>query len=136
MEKKLAEITRLYDLIYAELFTINPPAGEDLIANIIALGNAVHEYEGESEDWLYLGESSEACLSDLIPGLYWALTEWHAGQSSDSYRALCSLGSVFSPGMASAPTGPGDDSSWDAYDALNRWFESRHPQAVEEGSEA
>ena len=126
MKTELDEITRLYNLVYAELFTINPPAGEDLIANITALANAVHDYDGESEDWLYIGDCSEAGISDLIPGLYWSLSEWHGGQSSDTYAALCTLGCVFQPGMTSAPTDP-EDSEWSAYDALNRWMEARHP---------
>jgi len=127
MKKQLDEITRLYGLIYAELFTIHPPAGEDLVANITALANAIHDYDGESEDWLYLGEGNESSLSDLIPGLYWSLTEWHGGQSSDTYAAMCALGQVFSPGMTSAPESSDDDSSWHAYDALNQWMEARHP---------
>lgn len=130
-KQPLDEITRLYNLIYAELFTINPPEGEDLIANIAALANAVRDYDGETEDWLYLGDGNECALCDLIPGLYWSLTEWHGGQASDTYAAMCALGQVFKPGMTSAPTGPnedGDDADpeWDAYDALNQWMEARH----------
>jgi hypothetical protein len=127
------EITRLYGLVYAELFTINPPAGEDLIENITALANAIHEYEGEAEDWIWIGDVSEACLCDLIPGLYWSLTEWHGGQASDTYAAMCALGQVFQPGMSSTPnapdeeTGEGADLEWYAYEAMNQWMQARHP---------
>ena len=132
MKKELAEIARLYTLIYAELFTINPPVGEDLIENITALANAIRDYDGETEDWIYLGEGKECYLCDMIPGLYWSLTEWHGGQASDTYAAMCALGQVFSPGMTSAPTEPDDDSrggesEWYAYDALNQWMEARYP---------
>lgn len=131
MKVELEEITRLYGLIYAELFTIEPPAGEDLIQNITALANAVHDYDGDSEDWLYVGEFTESPLLDLIPGLYWSLTEWHGGQTSATYAAMCALGQVFFPGMSSAPnapdeeTGEGADPEWYAYEALNQWIESR-----------
>ena len=135
MKTELEEITRLYGLIYAELFTIEPPAGEDLIQNITALANAVYDSNGDSEDWLYVGEYTESPLLDLIPGLYWSLTEWHGGQTSATYAAMCAISQVFSsdwsPGMCSAPsapdeeTGEGADPGWYAYEALNQWMESR-----------
>jgi hypothetical protein len=62
------------------------------------LGIAVSKYDGETGDWLYINEFSYTPDAFIVGG-YWHLTEWHRGQYSDSYRALCSLGTVFSPGM-------------------------------------
>ena len=38
----------------------------------------------------------------MIVGAYWHYSEWHGGQTSDGYAALCALGKIFRPGM----TGP------------------------------
>lgn len=82
----------------------------DLPDALIDLCRAINK-EGET-DW-YMGEGSEACLSDLIPGAYWALAECHSGQNSDTYAALCALGSIFSPGMSSQPDE--EDPEYSAY---------------------
>jgi len=82
----------------------------DLCGALIELCNAINAEE--ETDW-YMGGGEEACLSDLIPGAFWAMTECHAGQSSDSYAALCALGSIFSPGMSSTPTE--DEPEYGAY---------------------
>lgn len=36
-------------------------------------------------------------LDDLIVGSYWHFIEWHEGQGSLSYRALCALGRIYHP---------------------------------------
>tara|TARA_R110000822_G_scaffold113667_7_gene244911 strand:- start:3028 stop:3381 length:354 start_codon:yes stop_codon:yes gene_type:complete len=51
-------------------------------------------------DWS-IGESLECSLDDLIVGAYWAFTECHAGQCSQSYSVMCTIGSIFSPGCTS-----------------------------------
>lgn len=109
----------------SELFRLNGPA-IDLPEALITLADAINAYDGETEDWIYLGEGLDTCLSDFIPGAYWALTEWHGGQASDSYRALCALGSIFSPGYTSAPESE-EESEWTAYDAVNQWFAAEYP---------
>jgi hypothetical protein len=38
-----------------------------------------------------------------LVGAYWALTEWHGGQWSVEYRALCTIGRIFKPGMTNGP---------------------------------
>ena len=58
--------------------------------------------EGEI-DWNMV-EGAECCLADLIIGGFWAYTEYHEGQYSDSYKTLCELGSVFQPNMSSPPS--------------------------------
>ena len=106
-------------IMQSALFRLN---GEkiDLCASLITLADAI---KAEEETNWSLGESLECSLDSLIVGAYWSLTEWHAGQASDSYAAMCALGAIFSPGMSSAPTGPDDGSEWDAYQAVNEYFE-------------
>jgi hypothetical protein len=90
----------------------------EITAKLIELANAVHSTDQDDDTWLYLGESGECCLPDLIVGAYWHYSEWHNGQWSDGYAALSALGQVFSPGMA----GPEDDNV--AYQALNDMAQS------------
>lgn len=111
-------------IIESEVFHTNGPA-IDLPAALIALGNAVHAEETDESIWSCLGEFTEAPLGDLITGAYWSLTEWHAGQSSPSYAALCALGQVFSPGMSGGPEPDSCEAS--AYEMVNQWFAS-HPK--------
>lgn len=69
----------------------------DLTQELTLLANSVHAAPEDAVKW-DLGECLEATLGDLIVGAYWALTEWHAGQESATYAALCALGVVYSPG--------------------------------------
>lgn len=114
----MKKITKAYNKIAESEVFRRDGAKIDLPAALIALGNAVHEYDGEI-DWS-LGEHNEASLDSLIVGAYWSCTEWHAGQSSDSYAALCTLGSVFSPSCTCTP----DEESpeFTAYELCNQWF--------------
>ena len=106
-------------IMQSEIFRLNGSA-IDLPAALIQLGNAVHGADAEEIDW-GLGEWNEADLAALVVGAYWSLTQWHAGQSSPSYAALCSLGRVFSPGMTSGPEeGSGE---FCAYELCNAWLE-------------
>ncbi len=108
-------------ILASSLFRID---GEriDLPAKMIELADAVKAAPDDESIW-YIGEFSEACLDDLIVGAYWAFSEWHAGQASDSYAALCALGSIFNPGMTNAPDE--DSSAWPAYSACEGWFHAR-----------
>ena len=65
------------------------------------LSNLLNETETNTDVW-YLGEFGYS-LDSIIVGAYWHLTEWHAGQWSDEYRAMCALGQIFDPGMACGP---------------------------------
>jgi hypothetical protein len=88
----------LFNVVNHNLATINGTMGYDRITDtIIGLANAVHN--DPEPDW-YIGEGGEFCLDDLIIGAYWHFTEWHAGQYSKGYAALCALGQVFNPGMS------------------------------------
>lgn len=120
-----AAIVAAFDAIMkSSLFKLDGPE-IDLPKALIELGNAVKENETDESLWS-LGEFSECDVGSLISGAYWALTEWHGGQSSQSYAAMCALGRVFSPGHTS---GPEPESSEEiAYQIVGDWFKS-HPQA-------
>jgi hypothetical protein len=85
---------------------------------LIDLCNAINEEE--ETDW-NMGEFEEAPLSDLIPGAFWSLTEWHAGQYDITYAALSQLGTIFNPGMSGPPDEDGPEHA--AYELCNQWFE-------------
>lgn len=89
----------------------------DLCDSIIDLCEAIENEE--KNDW-FLGEGEEFALDSFIVGAYWALSEWHAGQWSTEYQALCALGSIYSPNM-SAGVEPGT-SEHTAYDLINEYF--------------
>ena len=92
-------INALFKVVDHNLATINGTMDYDRITDtLIALANSVHNTDDEI-DW-EIGEFGMFCLSDLIVGAYWHFTEWHAGQTSKSYAALCALGQVFNPGMS------------------------------------
>jgi hypothetical protein len=97
----------------------------DFPAALIALANAVHALDHTDDDtehiWGSVGEHTECPLGDLIVGAYWSLSEWHGGQASDTYAALCALGQVFSPGMSN---GPEEDScEYGVYEMVNTYLD-------------
>jgi len=55
-----------------------------------------------------IGEFEAADLGSLLVGTYWFLSDYHSGQDSEEYEALCDAGDIYSPNMA---TGPEPDSS-------------------------
>ena len=106
----------------SSVFRLDGPA-IDLPAALIALANAVHELPDTDETefiWSSIGEHTECPLGDLIVGAYWALTEWHGGQSSDTYAAMCALGQVFKPGMSGGPEPDSGEES--VYEMINTYF--------------
>lgn len=112
-------------IMQSELFRRNGPK-IDLPDALIDLAKAI---KAEEETNWSLGEFLECSLDSLIVGAYWSLTEWHSGQWSDEYAALCALGAIFSPGITSAPESSEDGPEWEAYDACNQWFQKRHEHA-------
>lgn len=122
-------ITEIHTRITSsEVFRTDGPE-IDLPAVLIELGQAVHalNHDDDTEHiWGTIGEHTEAPLGDLIVGAYWALSEWHAGQESNSYAALCVLGQVYSPGMECAPEE--EDPAHTAYELINQWF-TQHTNA-------
>lgn len=118
-----AAITLAYSAVMrSEVFrTDGPPI--DLPRALTLLGEAVSSRTTPERIWSDLGEFTEAPLGDLIAGAYWALTEWHGGQFSSSYAALCSLGQVFSPGFADGPEP--ETSEFAAYELVSAWFDKQ-----------
>ena len=83
------------------LTRIDASMGYDRITDtIISLSNVIMDTDTGEDTW-WLGEHDEFSLADLITGAYWHYTEWHGGQNSKGYAALCALGRVFDPGMTS-----------------------------------
>lgn len=109
-------------IMESEVFRLDGP-DIDLPAALITLAKAVKSEETDEFIWSGLGEHTEAPLGDLIAGAYWSLSEWHAGQSSTSYAALCALGAIFSPGCASGPEEESGEAS--AYEMCNQWFQEQ-----------
>jgi hypothetical protein len=107
-------------IIESEVFRLNG-AKINLPQALIDLCAAINEEE--ETDW-NMGEFTESPLSDLIPGAYWALTEWHKGQYDITYAALSQIGSIFSPGMSGPPSEDEGGGEWAAYELCCGWFES------------
>lgn len=137
---KTESITALYwEIMKSDVFRtdgkpINLP---DALAR---LGNAINETDTSGDEydsiWSSLGEHTEASLGDLIVGAYWSLTEWHAGQSSPEYAAMCALGEVFKTGCTGPPSP--EDSEWSVYMLLCQHFGGYvlfEPSAPKEGDE-
>lgn len=98
----------------------------DLCDTIIELCNAINEEEGTN--WS-LGEHGEFTLDSFLIGAYWSLTEWHAGQWSEEYAALCAIGSIFSPGMTG---GPEPESSEEiAFEMVGEYFSAKEQERRE-----
>lgn len=95
----------------------------DLPEKLIELAKAVAV--DQSEDKWSLGECLECDLASFIIGAYWSLVEWHGGQSSIEYVAMCSLGAIYKPNMANGPEE--DTSEQTAYEQCNEWFTKKYP---------
>ena len=87
------------------------------------LAKEVSETETGVDVW-YLGECTYS-LDSILVGSYWHLVEWHAGGSSDSYRAMCAVGSIFKPGFADGPEP--NSCELDVYVELNNMAETSRP---------
>ncbi len=110
-------------IIQSGMFRLSGPE-INLPEAIIALCEEIEKEDSES-DWHYLGEGYEACAGDMLVGFYWALTEWHGGQSSIEYQALSAIGKIFNPGCTSGLEA--DSGEKTAYDMADEWFEKKHP---------
>ena len=109
------------EIMASDIFRLGGPR-IDLPQALIDLAAAINAEE--ETDWdigAYIGEPP---LSELVVGAYWALTEWHAGQASDTYAALCALGTIYKPNME-GPPGDEDGSAFDAYQMIGEHFESQ-----------
>jgi hypothetical protein len=128
LEKQLARVAALHSVILSSDVFRTDGQPIDLPQAIIDLCAAVHEIDHTDDDtehmWDAIGEHTEATLGDLIAGAFWTLTAWHAGQYSPEYAALCALGGIYSPGMASGPEPESAEAT--AAEMLGAWFEARH----------
>lgn len=96
-------IESLFEQCHNAIFRIDSDASySDTVQLLIDLSNAIKNTETDESIW-YLGETGACDLGSLIVGAYWHFYEWHGGQFSDSYIALCSLGQIFNPGMVQGP---------------------------------
>ena len=131
MRNHIPKIQALHRAIISNLFHREPMPKWDynrLTQTIDLLARLVHDYPSDPNTEAYelwnIGEFTEASLDSLIVGAYWHFSQWHEGQWSDSYRALCSLGTVFSPGMGSGPEP--DSSEFDVFRELNNIAKRRN----------
>lgn len=119
MHNHIPKIRAIHRALMRELFTIEASWHYFKVTQAIdLLARLVHDYEFDNEHLWTIGQFDYATVDSLIVGAYWHYTEWHAGQSSPEYRALCALGTVYSPGMTNGPE-PGT-SEKDVYLALDR----------------
>lgn len=117
--------TPYWEIMQSDVFRLDGKP-IDLPDALARLARAVHGADDLDEFvWSSLGEHTEAALGDLIVGAYWALSEWHAGQSSPEYAALCALGEVFKPGCTGPPEEGDESPEAAAYELIGKWFEER-----------
>jgi len=103
----------------SSLFRLNGPK-IDIMDSIINLCECINNDPMETD--FNIGECTDCTLGSLLIGFYWALSEWHGGQYSEEYAAMCAIGTIFSPGMTSGPEEDGDGKV--AYDMLCEYFEN------------
>jgi len=96
----MKDIKDILTVLSNEILSINATMSYDEITEvIISLCEAVKAIPRDEDiDW-DMGEDLYCTLDGLIVGAYWHYTEWHVGERSLSYKALCALGSIFTPGM-------------------------------------
>jgi len=111
-------ITRLLCVVNKSLFRIDGTLDYNRVTDaIISLANTVQESETDENTW-YIGESSDCDLASLVIGAYWHYTEWHGGQSSKGYAALCALGQIFEPNMSTLDNDAPEHYAYSALDNM------------------
>lgn len=95
----------------------------DLPQALLDLATAI-KAEGEV-DW-NRDEFGPLSLQDAVIAGYWVLTQWHAGQASVEYRAMCALGQIYKPGPSVCSAAQEGESVGDAYQVFDRWFEMKY----------
>ena len=109
-------INRLFKVIDNSLFTINGTLDYSRVTDaLILLADTVHNFDGDCTELWHIGENGACCLDDVIIGAYWHYADWHKGQYSIEYGALCSLRRVFDPQMT---TGSTDNEAYLALEAM------------------
>lgn len=118
--KTLQQIEKLHSEIEQLIFYRNQPSNAYELATdkLIELCGLINSYDdGETENIWYIGESGNCTVDSLLAGAYWHYVEWHGGQDSVSYRALCAIGSIFNPGCSDGVEN--ETSEEDVYIMLN-----------------
>jgi hypothetical protein len=137
----LPAIKELFKKIEKSIFSIEAVYQyPELAPKFIELASMLDEYDGDTEDWIYIGDMGCECnLASLLVGAFWHYTEWHSGQDSESYAALCAIGKVYSPGMECPPKDEDteDDEDYDSerqcYILLNK--QANDPDGVRKENE-
>lgn len=97
----MRNVERYYNVIYASLFLTTSKLSYDRIQDaLMALCEELDSTETDESVW-NIGQFTECALGDLIFGAYWHFSEWYEGIGK-SYQTLCSLGTIFSPGVVSS----------------------------------
>lgn len=112
-----AKIERLYRVIDFNLSRVDGSFSNNyrrMVEAVASLANLIMASKTDESTWWIEGNYS---LGDFIVGAYWHFTEYHEGQNSLTYRALCFLDEIFSPGCSSGPEK--DSGEFDVYDLLN-----------------
>lgn len=123
----MSKTESIFNLIYSNLFTIKPVKALDYYGLQCAFVDLVEAIEKEPEtDWS-IGEFTECCLDDLIMGAYWFFADYHAGQYSTQYAALCVLGRIFKPNFSSLDQ---DAPEGDVYRMLEQFLTEEKKRAI------
>lgn len=110
----LAKVVDQFNVIDRALFSINGNLDyHQVTSEITKLATMLANYQGDTEDWLYIGECGVAAMDDLITGAYWHYSAWYGGQASPGYLALSTLSFIYNPNLET----PDDENP--AYMALN-----------------
>ena len=120
-----------YKVISDSIFNTDAPLDySELHQEIIGLLDLINDVYDDSTETLWCIGEFEACsLFDFIVGAYWHYTEWHGGQSSETYAALCALGSIYSPGMTTIESEEG--AARECYELMNELADDERNQCQE-----
>lgn len=111
----IERIVQIHDKLITDILMNSEANYTSILGDLVTLCNQVNKYyifcqdnNLETENIWYIGGATECCLSELLVGAYWHLSEWHEGHASLSYEALSALGSIYTPNME---IGPEEDTS-------------------------
>ena len=100
----LSSIKRLNALVEANIFLTSGKLDYSRTIEAIArLAQAVEAYQDDSENIWFIEGVYSTSPADILAGAFWHLYEWSAGEQCQSYRALCAVGRIFSPGCSGGP---------------------------------
>lgn len=115
----VARIKALHSAITDSLFTIQPRLAPSRIPHALQLLCKILRDTDTDEFIWCIGEYGHCSLDTLLVGAYWYFTDYHEGQYSESYATLCSIGTIFSPGMSSLDE---DSQEFEVYQALETYL--------------